>query len=97
MGRVGRQCRLPTGDSPSAPDPGKESAEEAAAERGFGRRGILSFVSAEHGGGVFGRVAYSAAKAGLLGFVRALARELGPPGVTVLRDARAHRGPGRDR
>ena len=33
--------------------------------------------------GVFGGVAYSAAKAAQLGFARALARELGPNGVTV--------------
>ncbi|NBH08005.1 SDR family NAD(P)-dependent oxidoreductase [Amycolatopsis sp. SID8362] len=53
------------------------------AERGFGRIVFLSSVSAERGGGVFGGVAYSAAKAGQLGFARALARELGPRGVTV--------------
>ncbi|MGW3036545.1 SDR family NAD(P)-dependent oxidoreductase [Streptomyces sp. NPDC001178] len=53
------------------------------AERGFGRIVLLSSVSAERGGGVFGGVAYSAAKAALLGFARALARELGPSGVTV--------------
>ncbi len=53
------------------------------AERGFGRVVFLSSVSAERGGGVFGGVAYSAAKAGQLGFTRALARELGPRGVTV--------------
>ncbi|SFN91870.1 2-hydroxycyclohexanecarboxyl-CoA dehydrogenase [Geodermatophilus obscurus] len=53
------------------------------AERGFGRVVFLSSVSAERGGGVFGGVAYSAAKAGQLGFTRALARELGPNGVTV--------------
>ena len=53
------------------------------AERGFGRIVFLSSVSAERGGGVFGGVAYSAAKAGQLGFARALARELGPHGVTV--------------
>jgi 2-hydroxycyclohexanecarboxyl-CoA dehydrogenase len=53
------------------------------AERGFGRIVFLSSVSAERGGGVFGGVAYSAAKAGQLGFTRALARELGPHGVTV--------------
>ena len=34
------------------------------AERGFGRIVFLSSVSAERGGGVFGGVAYSAAKAG---------------------------------
>lgn len=53
------------------------------AERGFGRIVFLSSVSAERGGGVFGGVAYSAAKAALLGFAKALARELGPSGVTV--------------
>ncbi|MFF4117598.1 SDR family NAD(P)-dependent oxidoreductase [Streptomyces sp. NPDC001714] len=53
------------------------------AERGFGRIVFLSSVSAERGGGVFGGVAYSAAKAALLGFARSLARELGPSGVTV--------------
>jgi 2-hydroxycyclohexanecarboxyl-CoA dehydrogenase len=53
------------------------------AERGFGRIVFLSSVSAERGGGVFGGVAYSAAKAAQLGFTRALARELGPHGVTV--------------
>jgi NAD(P)-dependent dehydrogenase (short-subunit alcohol dehydrogenase family) len=52
-------------------------------ERGFGRIVFLSSVSAERGGGVFGGVAYSAAKAAELGFTRALARELGPGGVTV--------------
>ena len=53
------------------------------AKRGFGRIVNLSSVSAERGGGVFGGVAYSAAKAALLGFSRALARELGPSGITV--------------
>jgi 2-hydroxycyclohexanecarboxyl-CoA dehydrogenase len=52
-------------------------------DRGFGRIVFLSSVSAERGGGVFGGVAYSASKAALLGFARALARELGPTGVTV--------------
>jgi 2-hydroxycyclohexanecarboxyl-CoA dehydrogenase len=51
--------------------------------RGFGRIVFLSSVSAERGGGVFGAVAYSAAKAAELGFARALARELGPHGITV--------------
>lgn len=53
------------------------------AERGFGRIVFLSSVSAERGGGVFGGVAYSAAKAAQLGFARALGRELGPRGITV--------------
>ena len=53
------------------------------AERGFGRIVFLSSVSAVRGGGVFGGVAYSAAKAAQLGFARALARELGPKGITA--------------
>ncbi len=53
------------------------------AERGFGRVVFLSSVSAERGGGVFGGVAYSAAKAAQLGFARALAREVGAHGITV--------------
>jgi 2-hydroxycyclohexanecarboxyl-CoA dehydrogenase len=53
------------------------------ADRGFGRVVFLSSVSAERGGGVFGGVAYSAAKAAQLGFARALAREVGPNGITV--------------
>lgn len=52
-------------------------------ERGFGRIIFLSSVSAERGGGVFGGVAYSAAKAGQLGFAKALAREVGQHGITV--------------
>lgn len=52
-------------------------------ERDFGRIVFLSSVSAERGGGVFGGVAYSAAKAAQLGFARALAREVGAHGVTV--------------
>ena len=52
-------------------------------DRGFGRVVNLSSVSAERGGGVFGGTPYSAAKAAVLGFSRALARELGPHGVTV--------------
>ncbi|BCJ60883.1 SDR family NAD(P)-dependent oxidoreductase [Micromonospora endophytica] len=53
------------------------------AQRGFGRVVFLSSVSAERGGGVFGGVAYSAAKAAQLGFARALARESGQYGITV--------------
>ena len=53
------------------------------ADRGFGRVVFLSSVSAERGGGVFGGVAYSAAKAAQLGFARALAREVGRDGITV--------------
>ncbi|MCW2163203.1 2-hydroxycyclohexanecarboxyl-CoA dehydrogenase [Microbacterium hydrothermale] len=52
-------------------------------ERGYGRIVNMSSVSAIRGGGVFGGVPYSAAKAAILGFTRAVARELGPSGVTV--------------
>jgi NAD(P)-dependent dehydrogenase (short-subunit alcohol dehydrogenase family) len=43
----------------------------------------MSSVSAQRGGGVFGKVPYSAAKAAILGFTKALARELADSGVTV--------------
>ena len=41
----------------------------------------ISSMSAQQGGGVFGGAHYCAAKAGVLGFVRAMARELGPDGI----------------
>ncbi len=52
-------------------------------EQQWGRIVNMSSVSAQRGGGVFGRVPYSAAKAAILGFTKALARELGAQGVTV--------------
>ncbi|NYF12001.1 NAD(P)-dependent dehydrogenase (short-subunit alcohol dehydrogenase family) [Pseudoclavibacter sp. JAI123] len=52
-------------------------------DRGFGRIVNMSSVSAQRGGGVFGKVPYSAAKAAILGFTKALARELGSSGVTI--------------
>ena len=51
--------------------------------QGYGRIVNLSSVSGKRGGGVFGGAHYSAAKAGILGFAKALAREVGPYGVTV--------------
>jgi 2-hydroxycyclohexanecarboxyl-CoA dehydrogenase len=51
-------------------------------EREYGRIVNLSSVSAVRGGGVFGGSHYSAAKAAVLGLTRALAREVGPHGVT---------------
>ena len=51
-------------------------------ERRHGRIVNLSSVSAVRGGGVFGGSHYSAAKAAVLGLTRALAREVGPRGVT---------------
>lgn len=55
----------------------------AMIEHGWGRVVNMSSVSAQRGGGVFGKVPYSSAKAAILGFTKALARELGPTGVTV--------------
>lgn len=52
-------------------------------EAGYGRVVNVSSISAQQGGGVFGRTAYSTSKAAVLGFTRATARELGPHGVTV--------------
>jgi NAD(P)-dependent dehydrogenase (short-subunit alcohol dehydrogenase family) len=52
-------------------------------ERGWGRIVNMSSVSAQRGGGVFGKVPYSSAKAAILGFTKALAREIAETGVTV--------------
>lgn len=50
---------------------------------GRGRIVNVSSVSAQRGGGVFGGVHYSAAKAAILGLTRALAREIAATGITV--------------
>jgi NAD(P)-dependent dehydrogenase (short-subunit alcohol dehydrogenase family) len=48
----------------------------------YGRIVNLSSVSAKRGGGVFGGSHYSAAKGAVNGFTRAVAREMGPHGIT---------------
>jgi NAD(P)-dependent dehydrogenase (short-subunit alcohol dehydrogenase family) len=52
-------------------------------ERRSGSIICLSSVSAQRGGGIFGGPHYSAAKAGVLGLARAMARELGPDNIRV--------------
>ncbi|MGK9147646.1 SDR family oxidoreductase [Plantibacter flavus] len=58
-------------------------AVESMVRNGVGRVVSLSSVSAQRGGGTFSKTAYSAAKAGVIGFTRSVARELGHDGITV--------------
>lgn len=51
--------------------------------RKAGAIACMSSVSAQRGGGIFGGPHYSAAKAGVLGLAKAMARELGPDGIRV--------------
>jgi 3-oxoacyl-[acyl-carrier protein] reductase len=55
----------------------------AMVDRRSGRIVNVSSIAGKRGGGFLGRAAYAAAKAGVLGFTKALARELAPYGVTV--------------
>ena len=52
-------------------------------ERRLGRIVSISSVSAQRGGGIYSKVAYSASKAAIIGFTRALAREMGQHNITV--------------
>ena len=52
-------------------------------ERGRGSIACMSSVSAQRGGGIFGGPHYSAAKAGVLGLAKAMAREFGADGIRV--------------
>lgn len=51
--------------------------------RGGGSIACMSSVSAQRGGGIFGGPHYSAAKAGVLGLAKAMAREFGPDNIRV--------------
>src|SRR6478735_2843130 len=48
-----------------------------------GRIVSVSSISAQRGGGTYSKVPYSASKAAVIGFSRALAREMGPHNITV--------------
>ena len=52
-------------------------------EHKSGSIACMSSVSAQRGGGIFGGPHYSAAKAGVLGLAKAMARELGPHNIRV--------------
>lgn len=60
-----------------------QAAVPAILARGGGAIVSLSSVSGQRGGGVFGSSHYSAAKAGIMGLTKALARELTPQGIRV--------------
>ena len=51
--------------------------------RKLGRVVSISSISAQRGGGSYSKVPYSASKAAIIGFTRALAREVGAHGVTA--------------
>lgn len=52
-------------------------------EQGYGRIVNTSSVSGRNGGGVFGGAHYCAAKAGVIGFSKALGKEVATKGITV--------------
>ncbi|KAM9862742.1 SDR family oxidoreductase [Leucobacter sp. BZR 635] len=56
---------------------------QTLAKNGVGRIVGISSVSAQRGGGTFSKTPYSASKAGVIGLMRSIARELGPLGVTA--------------
>jgi NAD(P)-dependent dehydrogenase (short-subunit alcohol dehydrogenase family) len=60
-----------------------QAALPAMRERRSGSIVCISSVSAQRGGGIFGGPHYSAAKAGVLGLARAMAREFGAAGIRV--------------
>jgi 2-hydroxycyclohexanecarboxyl-CoA dehydrogenase len=60
-----------------------QRVSESLVKSGLGRIVTLSSVSAQRGGGTYSKTPYTVAKAAVIGLTRALARELGPHGVTV--------------
>ncbi|MBL8343286.1 MAG: SDR family oxidoreductase [Rubrivivax sp.] len=60
-----------------------QAALPAMKQRKSGSIVCISSVSAQRGGGIFGGPHYSAAKAGVLGLARAMAREFGADGIRV--------------
>ncbi len=52
-------------------------------EKRFGRIVNVSSIAAKQGGGLFGTAHYAATKAGILGFSKAVAREVATLGITV--------------
>ena len=52
-------------------------------EAGGGSIVCMSSIAGQNGGGVFGRSHYAAAKAGIMGLAKALARELAPDDIRV--------------
>ena len=56
---------------------------ESMVRHNYGRIVSVSSTSAQLGGGTYSKTPYSVAKAGVIGLTRALARELGPYGITV--------------
>lgn len=60
-----------------------QRAVRSMVDHGVGRVVSLTSVSAQRGGGTYSKTAYSAAKAGVIGLTRSLARELGHHGITA--------------
>jgi NAD(P)-dependent dehydrogenase (short-subunit alcohol dehydrogenase family) len=60
-----------------------QAAIPALKARGGGSIVNISSVSAQRGGGIFGGPHYSAAKAGILGLTKAMAREFAPDQIRV--------------
>ncbi len=56
---------------------------EGMIERRLGRVVSVSSISAQRGGGTYSKVAYSASKAAIIGFTRAVAREMGEHNITL--------------